>query len=187
MQELELKVKRRPIGKQESKKVRRSGLVTGIYYRHGEECLPIAADPKALRPLVYTSKTHVVSLEVEGVSGKKECILKDVTFDPVTDMIKHFDLIGIDKSHKMSVEIPVVLKGQSIGVRLGGLLQHNVRKVMVHCLPQYIPESIDIDISDLQIGKSISLKDIKFENVEFSVPIETIIVSVTASRVTPKL
>jgi len=186
MQELELKAKKRPTGKQKSKQIRNSGLIPGIYYFKGSENIPIVVDPSDIRPFVYTSKSKMISLSIEGDSTKRECVLKDVTFDPLTDAITHFDLVGLDKSHKMTFEVPIELKGQAIGVRMGCLLQHNLRKVVIQCLPMYMPSSFIVDISNLDQGKHIQLKDIKLENVDFVLPLDTAVVSVTASRVSAK-
>jgi large subunit ribosomal protein L25 len=186
MNEIELKVKHRQTGKHAAKKTRNDGLIPGVYYIKGTISIPIAVEPLDMRPVVFTAKTKMINLLIEGERGKKECVLKDVTFDPVTDEITHFDLVGVKRSAKMAFEIPITLKGQSIGVRLGGLLEHNLRKVVVHCLPKHMPNSIDVDITNLQIGKTIYLRDIKLENIEFGIPLDTVIAHVTTARVAVK-
>jgi large subunit ribosomal protein L25 len=187
MQAIALKAKKRPTGKQEAKSIRRSGFVPGIFYFHGTENVPITVDPKEIRPVVFTAHSKMISLELEG-EAPRQCVLRDVTFDPVTDLITHFDLIGIDPNRKMSFQVPISLLGQAIGVRMGGgLLQHNLRKVEIHCLPEFMPSSIDIDITNLEQGKHIQLKDIVLENAEFGLPLDTTVVSITTPRVTTKV
>jgi large subunit ribosomal protein L25 len=149
----------------------------------GEEPVAIYSDPLSLRPIIYTQATKIIALDIEGEAKKHEAVVKDVTFDPVTDSITHFDLMGIEQGKEMTIEIPVVLKGQSTGVRLGGLLQHIVRKVNVTCLPKDLPESIEIDISNLGIGHSATLGQAFVANVVFDLPKESVICSVIPPRV----
>jgi large subunit ribosomal protein L25 len=186
MNEVQLKVKRRLTGKRLVKNIRKEGLVPGIFYVKGTENIPIEVDPKSLRPVVYTSKTKMINLYVDGDSKPKECILKEVIFNPVTDQIIHFDLVGVERSHKMTFEIPIALKGTAIGVREGGVLDHNLRKVSVQCMPQFMPSSIDVDITNLGIGKTIHLKDIVIDHVEFTIPLDIVVAHVSSPRVVEK-
>ena len=99
-----LKVEKRETGKQISKRFRREGKVPGIYYHKGEDSIPILSEPLALRPVVFTKETHIINLEIEG-EETKECVLKDITFDPVTDQITHFDLIGLTRGQIMTFDL----------------------------------------------------------------------------------
>lgn len=178
-----LKVKTREAGKKSAKMLRQKGYVPGIFYYKGEAPVPIYCEPMDLREIVYTRATKIIDLEITDANYQRECVLKDVAFHPVTDKIIHFDLMGIKRGQKMTVEIPIVLKGQSIGVRLGGILQHILRKVKITCLPKDLPESIEIDISDLAIGHSLTLEHAKIENFEVDVPLDTVVCSVIPPRV----
>jgi large subunit ribosomal protein L25 len=182
MGNINLAVNKREIGKKAAKNYRRNDKVVGIYYKSGEDSIPILADTLALRPIVYTKETHLINLQIEGDSTVHECVLKDVTFDPVTDKIKHFDLIGLTKGALMNFEIPVILTGSAIGVREGGQLQQNVHKLKIKCMPANLPEHISIDISSLALGKTIYVSDLKLDNVEIDAVAETPIVSCTHSR-----
>lgn len=183
MNQVDLKVKLRETGKQESKKYRAEGLVPGVYYTKGGEPISLLAEPLALRPIVYTAETKIVNLEIEGMDGVKECILKDIQFDPVSDKIKHFDLYGFIQGQMMTVEVPVVLKGTSIGVREGGIIQHLIHRTKIHCLPKDLPTSIELDITNLRIGESILVRNINLEGISFELPPDTAFVSVVAPRV----
>jgi large subunit ribosomal protein L25 len=183
MNQIEIKVNRRPTGKQYAKKVRREGLVPGVFYTKGEDAIPILADPKALKPIVYTSETKIVNLTIEDDNVVKDCVLKDVTFDPVTEALVHFDFQGIIADKKMTVEVPVVFKGQAIGVREGGVLQQVIHKLAINCLPKDIPNHIELDISSLKIGKSIFIKDLHADNFDFILSPDTLIVSIAVPRV----
>ncbi len=183
MNQVDLKVKLRDTGKQQSKKYRADGLVPGVFYTKGSEPVSLLAEPLALRPIVYTAETKIVNLEIEGIDGIKECILKDIQFDPVSDKITHFDLYGFIRGQKMTVEVPVVLKGTSIGVREGGIIQHLIHKTKIQCLPKDLPNSIELNITNLKIGESILVRNITMEGIEFELPPDTAFVSVVAPRV----
>ena len=182
MEKITLKVKPRNPGKHQTKAVRREGKIPGVFYTSGNQAVHFLVESKAMKPIVYTVETKMIELLVDGDPSPKACLLKDISFHPVTEKILHFDLVGIRDDKKMSVEIPIVLKGQSIGVREGGILQHSLHKIHVHCFPQYIPNHIEIDITNLKIGKTVYLKDIKPENVEFTVHTDMAVVSVLSSR-----
>lgn len=182
MSELVLQAVRRPTGKQAAKRLRRQGLVPGVYYTGGAEPIPIAVKPLALRPLVYTRETHVVRLHIEGVDETYECVLKDVAFDPVTDAIIHFDLYGVQADRPAEFEVPVRLVGTPIGVQEGGLLEQILHKVTVLCKPADLPEHIDVDVSSLRIGQSIHIGDISLPGITFRHPPEVAIATVAARR-----
>jgi large subunit ribosomal protein L25 len=182
MEKITLKVNKRETGKKAVKDYRRSDRVVGVFYINGEDSIPILTDTLSLRPIVYTKDTRIIDLMIEGESSARECVLKEVTFDPISDKIKHFDLIGLAKDQKMNFEIPVVLSGTSIGVREGGQLQQNVHKLKIKCLASDLPENISIDISTLALGKTFYVHDLKYENIEFEAAGDTPIVSCSHSR-----
>ena len=186
MSEITLKVKKRPTGKQEVKRLRKKGLVPGVFYIKDQDAVPIITDTLSLRPIVYTAHTRIIKLEIEGESQPYNCVLKDISFHPVTDNIVHFDLMGIIGKKRVTVEVPIILLGQAIGIRTGGLVQHSLHKVPVKCLPQFMPDHIEVDITDLKMGDSINLKSIKIENVEFMIPGDTVICSIVQPRVSEK-
>ena len=159
---------------------RRNGTVPGIYYSKGTEPISLFVAESSLKPLVYTSETHLVNLQVEDKELK--AILKNIRFDPVTDRIIHVDFQGISADQEIEIEVPVVLEGQAKGVKEGGIIQHTLHKLRVSCLPGFIPEHIAINISDLALGNAVHVKDLKVENVSFLHPESTIIVSVVMPR-----
>jgi large subunit ribosomal protein L25 len=182
MSQITLKVEKRETGKQIAKQYRREGKVPGVYYIKGEESIPILSEPLALRPIVFTKETHIISLEMEG-EEPKECVLKDITFDPVTDKITHFDLIGLSRGETMNFEVPVVVTGASPGVREGGILQQNIHKLNIKCRPSKLPSKVEVDISELELGSSIYIGSLNLEDVEIEASDETPIVSCIHSRV----
>lgn len=167
MAEIILKAERRTdLKKSTSNQLRKAGVVPGIYYAFGEEPIPIKTTELALRPLVFTSESHIVSLQIDGESKPLSCILKDTQFEPISSRIIHFDLFGLKEGEKLTIEVSVILKGNAVGVKEGGVVQHNLHKLEIECLPQNIPPHIDVDITALNIGDSIKVSDIKIEGIE---------------------
>jgi len=145
--------------KGERNQARRMGKIPGIYYAAKEEPIQIITTEKYLKPLVYTTESHIVNLEIEGMPAKK-CVLKEVQFDPVTDKIIHFDLQGLVGS-KVELEIPIVLRGPAKGEKDGGIVEHMLHKIKVVCPSNEIPEHIECDITNLKIGEALHVRDIK--------------------------
>jgi len=183
MNEITLNVTTRGNGKRAAKDVRQSGRIPGVYYRKGSDPISISSDSREIRPIIYTKDIRIVKLLVDGAQQPIDCILKDVTFDPVTDMITHFDLLGLAGDTTMNFEVPIRLVGSAIGVRDGGILQHMVHKLNVKCLPQDVPSHIDIDIADLKINHSIHLRDLDVPKVKFIGNLDQGLVAVLPPRV----
>lgn len=183
MSEISIKATRRTLSTKGSvNKLRRDGNVPGIFYSKDTEPIPILLPASSIKPLVYTSETHLVNLNIDDAEVKK-AILKNVQFDPVTDKVIHFDFLGISLDKEIEIEVPVVLSGQAKGVKDGGVIQHHMHKLHVSCLPGDIPEHITIDMTDLGIGGSIHVKDLKLERAKILNNENVIIVAVVVPRV----
>ncbi len=166
MSEINLKAEKRSDFKRStSRQLRKSGFVPGVYYIHGGDNIAIKAPELSLRPVISTTESRVINLDIDGEI--RQCILKDVQFDPVTSKLIHFDLLGLKAGEKIRVEVPVKLSGNPIGIKEGGLLQFIMHKLEINCLPQNLPSHIDLEVSGLSIGDSIKVSDIKLENIEF--------------------
>lgn len=161
--------------------LRKGGRVPGVFYSKHHEPLSIDVEAVKLNPLVFTSKAHLINLKIE--TGETfDCVLKDVQFDPVTDKVVHFDLIGLEVGQKVHIEVPVQLVGTAIGVREGGLLQQILHKLEIECLPDDIPEHIEVDISNLKKGQSVHVGELNIPNITIKQSPDSIIVSVTHQR-----
>ncbi|MBS4034459.1 MAG: 50S ribosomal protein L25 [Ignavibacterium sp.] len=168
--------------KSSNKSLRREGKVPGVIYSKNVQPISIEVNEGSINPLVFTSKTNLISLNIEG-EDKLDCIIKDIQFDPVTDKIVHFDLQEFNVKEKIQIEVPIQLIGSAIGVKEGGIVQQNLHKVDLECLPSDIPESVTVDISNLKLGDSVHVSDLKLDGVEFLNPEESIIVSVAHPKV----
>jgi len=167
--------------KKSSKLVRNSGKIPGVYYSKHDTPIHLAVSEKAINPLVYTSETHLVSLRVDG--KEFDCVIKDIQFDPITDKVVHFDLIGLTSGETFQLEVPVQLHGTPVGIKEGGIIQHLIHKLEIECLPKDIPQRIDIDITELRIGDAIHVKDLTLENITLLNPEDSVIVSVAHPKV----
>lgn len=181
MSEILLEAKRRTPGRSAAREMRRQSVVPGIYYFHGEEPIAVAVHELALRPLIYTTESHLVRLRLDDGS-EKSCVLKDIVFDPITDRPTHFDLQGVSANEKIRVEIPVTLVGQAIGQRNGGVLDVSLHKVEVESLPGDLPEHIEIDITDMDINHSFHVSDLNVPNLTIITPGELSVFTIIAPR-----
>lgn len=165
MSELSLTAEiRKDLGKH-AKRLRAQGKIPGIYYSHGEANIPVALPELALRPLIKTKATHVISLKLDD-GFTHSCILRDVQFDPVSDKPIHFDLFGLKENEAVTIQVPVVVQGTAQGVKDGGILQHILHYVRVSCLPKHIPDHIEVDVTNLLMNHSIHVKDLSIPNVK---------------------
>ena len=167
--------------KQASKLVRKNGKIPGVYYSKHDSPIHLAVPEKSINPLIFSAETHLVSLKVDG--KELDCVIKDVQFDPVTDKVVHFDLIGLTSGETFQLEIPVQLHGTPVGIKEGGIIQHLIHKLEIECLPKDIPQHINIDISELKIGDAIHVKDINIENITILNPEDSVIIQVTHPKV----
>jgi large subunit ribosomal protein L25 len=168
--------------KSETKKLRRDGRIPGVLYSKNIEPVSIDVAENSLKPLVFTAKAHLIALKMEGLTDQ-ECIIKEVQFDPVTDKIIHFDLIGLTKGEKLEIDVPVQLKGSAVGIKEGGVLQHPLHKLTIRCFPKDIPQYLEIDVSNLSIGDAVHVSDLVYENIEILNPKEAVIASVVHPKI----
>ena len=173
---------RKETGRTTAKAIRNEGRVPGIFYLRNEKNIPIVVNALDMRPLVYTSDTHLVDLRLDDGTSEK-CVIREIQFDPITDKIVHFDLIGLVMSEQMEFEVPIVLEGSSVGVREGGgMLSHLLHKVQVRCLPGQLPDHIAIDISEMRIGDVITVRDIVVKDLEILADAELPVVTIAHHR-----
>ena len=178
--------KRSETGKKASKLMRKEGLVPCNLYgeKKGENGLPealsFAVPMTELRKVIYTPHIYVINLNIDGAEHK--AIIKELQFHPVKDTLLHIDFYEINDQKPITIGIPVKLNGLAQGVRDGGRLSLIVRKVNVTAKYQDIPETLDIDVTDLTIGKSIKVGDLNFEGLEMATSKEVVVCTIKATR-----
>ena len=117
MEKVVLEANSRKTGsKSENKTKRKNGRIPGVFYIKGTDPISIDVSEKAIKPLIFTGETHLVGLKVDN-NQELDCIIKDVQFDPVTDRVVHFDLLGLTSGETFELEVPIVFKGSAVGVK----------------------------------------------------------------------
>lgn len=149
---------RSTFGKKGSKAIRKNGEVPCIIYG-GENIVHFSSNAKSFKKLVYTPDFNLAEITVDGKTYK--CILKDAQYHPVTDEPVHMDFLQLVDGHKIKVEIPVKFKGEAPGVKEGGKLMQKVRRVTIKTTPDKIVDTLYADISNLELGHSIRVRDIE--------------------------
>ncbi len=138
--------------------MRAEGNVPCVVYG-GDEQIHFYAPMIMFRELVYTSDAHFAHLNIEG--EEKQCILQDIQFHPVNEMIMHADFLELHEGKKVKMDIPILLQGTPVGVGKGGKLMFKRRSLRIEALPKNMPAHLDLDVSGLDFGKSAKVADVK--------------------------
>lgn len=173
-------------GKKASRDLRRAGMVPAVFYgvEKDEKGLPVAKSikisEKELAKLLYTPNVYIVNLIVDGTPVK--AILKALQSDFVTDHPVHVDFYQITEDKPVVFEIPVKLNGLAEGVRAGGKLVLNVRKLAVKAPYTKFPDTLDIDVTNLALGKSMKVGELSYEGLEMITSKEVVVCAVRMTR-----
>ena len=165
MAQLTLEVKvRSEIGGGRPRMLRREGLLPGVFYSRGEEPIPLTLNMAYIKKATgRLRENQIVSLEIDrdGKKIKKPAIVKEIQVDYLALEVLHIDFQQIALDEKLTAMVPLISIGESIGVtRDGGILEHILREVEIECLPADLPESIEVDVSELTVGATIHVSDI---------------------------
>jgi len=171
---------RESVGKVATKTLRNAEKVPCVLYG-GDKTIHFSAEEKAFKKLVYTPDVYTVKLDIEGL-GSFNAILQNIQFHPVTDRILHIDFYQIFDEKQLTMEIPVKLVGNSVGVIKGGALRHNMRKLKVRTIPANLPDYIEADISKLEIGSKLYITELANGNYTFMHPDNTVVAQVRMAR-----
>lgn len=153
---------REETGKEAAKKLRRHGFIPAVLYGHkGNKILSVKAIEFS-RIFEEIGEHSIVTINIDG-KEETEVIVKDFQLDPVMKNVIHIDFLEFEKGKLLRTEIPIKITGTSKGVKKGGILEAFVRDLEVECMPRNIPDFITLDIEELEIGDSLHVKDIKFD------------------------
>ena len=177
--------KRTDLGKKASKELRKQGLVPcNIYGEAKENGQPVAmafASPMSeLRKIVYTPHIYVINITIDG--QKHTAILKELQFQPVSDALLHVDFLEVNDQKPITIGIPVELKGLAPGVRDGGRMNLSIRKINVTAPYQNIPERLIVDVTKRELGKSIKVGQLHYDNIELATGKSVVVCSVKMTR-----
>jgi large subunit ribosomal protein L25 len=180
----QLTVQRRMVtGTRPARRLRETGAVPGVVYGKGMEALSVAVNQRELTKLLRSKRGEhaLVTLRLDGpASWDKSVLVKEVQHDPVDGRVVHVDFQAIVLTERLRVKIPVVLKGEPVGVKQeGGILEHFLREVEIECLPTEIPVSVEFDVSRLKIGDTVHVRDLAAPaNADITSDTEGVIASV---------
>ena len=171
--------KRESTGKKAAKAYRKESLVPCVLYGGGE-VVHFTVSKEGIRKLVYTPEVFIVNLSLEG--EKYTCILKEMQFHPVSDVLLHADFLQIFEDKPVVIEIPIVLEGLAQGVKDGGKLSMNMRKLKVKGLYKDFPEKLVINIENLGLGKTVQVGNLNFDKLELLNSKDNVVAAVKLTR-----
>jgi large subunit ribosomal protein L25 len=188
LEQIDLKAQvRKTTGKGPARALRREGRIPAVLYGQKADSIMLSIDFKEFEQIVKKANVGSVLLNLQIQNGEtltRPAMIKELQTNPVSGAFLHIDFYEIDMQRKINVSVPVVTRGKSAGVEEGGLLQIVRREIELFCLPTSIPESIEVDISDLAIGDSIHIREIALPgDVELPEDIDFTVITVLAPKV----
>jgi large subunit ribosomal protein L25 len=167
------------VGKVDAKAIREKGHVPCVIYG-GKEQIHFHADIRAFKPVIFTPNAHIVEIDLDGKVYKT--VLQEAQYHKINDQLIHADFLEIVEGKPVTANIPIVIVGQSEGVKKGGKLVVKLRKLKVRGIADKLPDTIEIDISKLDIGDSIAVGDINVKDTTLLNAKNVSVVSVTTTR-----
>lgn len=171
---------RESVGKKATKALRNAGQVPCVLYG-GDKPVHFTADELAFSKLVYTPNAHTVVIALEN-GDTFSAIMQDIQFHPVTDKILHIDFYQLFEDKPIMMEIPVHFVGNSRGVKAGGVLRKNSRRLRVKALPKNLPDFIEVDITPLKIGNKLYVTALENEAYKIMHPDNTVVCQIKRAR-----
>ena len=171
------------MGKKYSRQIRKAGNVPCVIYGKDKN-IHFSAHENSFKNLVYTHETHLVKIDLDG--EVYNAVMHDIQFHPVTDRVLHVDFVQIHENKPVTIDVPVTMSGESVGVKAGGKLIVKRRHLKVKGLPDDLPEDLKVDITDLKIHHSIKVGDLAYDKLELLDPKITTVASVATSRIALK-
>jgi len=150
-------------GKGAARKLRAAGRIPAVLYGQGKASLPLTIDPRALEKVLRSGGANaLLDLTVEGRPelGSPVALVKELQRHPIRGTIVHADLYQVDLTRTVEVEVPVHLVGKAKGLDFGGILEHSLREIALECLPRSIPAAIEVDITNMELGDVIHVRDL---------------------------
>ena len=153
--------KREPGNKNAARRVRADGKIPAVVYGSGTKAAPVAVDPRQVLRILHSESGHNTIFDLALDSERVKAMIVDWQFEPIKGRLLHVDLQRIAMDKKLTVTVPIVLKGEAEGVKTqGGILEQLLREIEVECLPSDIPKAIEVDISHLVFGVETRVKDV---------------------------
>jgi large subunit ribosomal protein L25 len=174
---------RKDLGKKATHALRKEGSVPCIIYGKGEN-VNFSAPIPMFKNLVYSPNVYIVKLNIDG--NIYDAIMKELQFHPVSDEILHIDFMQISEDKPIIINIPIHVIGNSIGVKKGGRLNLVKRNLTVKALPKHLPDYLEVDVEELEVGQSVKVGNLNFENLTILNNGREPVVGILSSRITAK-
>jgi len=171
--------KRESVGKKESKKLRAREIVPAVLYG-GETPVHFSIPFADLRKLIYTPSVYLIELDIDG--DVSLAMMQDIQWHPVKEEVLHIDFLKIQEGKTIKINVPLKISGLAKGIKMGGKLNTNLRRLTVKALAADLPDTIDVDVTKLGIGQGIKVADLNVPNVEFLDTKSNVVVSVGITR-----
>ena len=172
--------KRTELGKKSTRDLRKIDHVPCVMYG-GTEVIHFHAHENDFRHLVYTHVAYIVEIKING--DVKKAVMQELQFHPVTDKLNHIDFVEVFDNKPVTTDLPIQLVGAAIGIKNGGKPRQRRRVLKVRGLVSHLPDALDIDITDVEIGDVIKIGDLSYDNLEILDPSRSMIFAVVSSRV----
>ncbi|MEM0995392.1 MAG: 50S ribosomal protein L25 [Bacteroidota bacterium] len=171
---------RTTLGKKGTKDIRKQGLIPCVMYG-GDEIYHFTTTANDVKPLIYTPDFKLAEVGIDGNTHK--CIVKDVQYHPLTDAILHIDFLKLEDGRPVKVELPIRFYGDSPGLKVGGKLLQNLRRIRVKTTPEYLVDELKVNIDGLELGQAVRVKDVDvIEHMEVMVDPATPVAVVEVPR-----
>jgi len=171
---------RENVGKKDAKSLRNQGFVPCVIYG-GEKQIHFHCDEREFSKIIFTPESYIIKLTVGDT--EYNVLLQDIQYHPVSDKVLHADFLEFNLENPVKVAVPVTVTGAAIGVLKGGTMKKVMRKIAVKAVVADIPEDIEVDITKLDIGDSIMIRDLKIKKLEFLDRPNDVIVAVKVTRI----
>lgn len=171
-----------PDRKGDVKRLRKDGKIPAVLYGHKEKTRQIYVEQKGFKQVLDALKLETVIVGLKVGSKNYPCVIKSLQQNPVTGELLHIDFQHIHKKEKIKATVPIHVIGDAPGVEKGGILDMHIHEAVVRCLPDALPSRLDVDVSNLDLGETIHLKDLKTENLDFELSLDTTVVSILVPR-----
>lgn len=170
---------RTSLGKKDAKKLRAEEKAPAVLYG-GEEPIHFSVSFAEMRQLVYTPNVYLVDLEIGDKTYK--AIMQDIQWHPVDEVILHVDFLMVKEDKPVKIAVPVKIEGYAKGLKMGGKLNTSLRRLKVKALAKDLPDTINVDVTELDLGQTIKVGDLKYDNIELLDAKSNVVVSVVITR-----
>ncbi len=176
---------REQLGKNASRRLRAAGRIPGTLYGQGTDPVSVSVDPRVLHRILHSESGRNTIFKLQVAGAQRDVLIRDYQLDPVRGDLLHADFLTVAMDQLMTFEVPVDMIGEALGVKAGGILESVLHQVEVECLPGDVPDSIELDVSHLEIGDSLRVEDLQAPSGKVQILSEPELVVVTV--VPPKV